>query len=343
MAGRPTVADLAREAGVSVATVDRVLNARLPVRPETAQRVFAAAEAIGYHGAGLIRRRVEEARPRYRLGFLLQRPDQVFYQQFKHELLAASAAATAFRVEPNLRFLSSQTPGDIVTNLEAMAERNQAVAMVSVDHPSVSTAVAALEARGIPVFSLLSDFAPGIRRGYVGLDNLKAGRTSGWLLARCAPGPGKVAIFVGSHRFHGHEMREIGFRSYLREAAPHLELIDTQASLEDVAVAHEAVLDLIRRYPDLSGIYVAGGGTEGVIDAIREEGMAGRIAAVGNELTEITRAALAENLLSAVVVTPLQQLSQQLIGVMAAAIDSPGAEAGGQVFLPFYIHVSENI
>ena len=58
MGKRPTLADLARAAGVSVATVDRVLNARHRVREPTAERVLGAAEAIGFHGAPLMKRRV---------------------------------------------------------------------------------------------------------------------------------------------------------------------------------------------------------------------------------------------------------------------------------------------
>ena len=52
MGRRPTIQDLAENAGVSVATVDRVLNRRLPVRESTALRVVSAAEAIGYHATG---------------------------------------------------------------------------------------------------------------------------------------------------------------------------------------------------------------------------------------------------------------------------------------------------
>ena len=66
-----------------------------------------------------------------------------------------------------------------------------------------------------------------MREGYVGLNNRKAGRTAAWIIARTAKRPGKVAVFVGSHRFHGHEMREIGFRSYFREYAPDFELVET--------------------------------------------------------------------------------------------------------------------
>ena len=58
-----------------MATVDRVLNGRLPVREETARRVYDAARDIGYHATGLIRQRIEREVSQYRLGFLLQRPD----------------------------------------------------------------------------------------------------------------------------------------------------------------------------------------------------------------------------------------------------------------------------
>lgn len=76
MTKRPTIADLARASGVSVATVDRVLNGRHPVREETARRVYDAAKTIGYHAVGLLRQRVFEDLPQYRLGFLLQKPEQ---------------------------------------------------------------------------------------------------------------------------------------------------------------------------------------------------------------------------------------------------------------------------
>lgn len=343
MSNRPTVTDIARVSGVSVATVDRVLNGRVAVRPETAERVYAAAREIGYHGAGLIRRRMEQSLAHHRLGFLLQRPDQIFYQDFARTLEYAATQPTQFRITATLAWLQSQTPGEIVERLKDLARRVDAVAMVAIDHPAVTTAVAEVEAMGKPVFSLLSDFAPGVRHGYIGTNNRKVGRTAGWLVAKAARGPGKVAVFVGSHRFHGHEMREIGFRSYLRETAPELTLIDTQVSLEDGPLAHEATLDLLRRHPDLVAIYVAGGGTEGVIAALREEGVAGRITLVCNELNPLTHAALADGVATAVIGTPIAPLSRDLMQLMASAIEKPGADSAGQTFLPFDILVSENI
>ena len=343
MARRPTVADLARASGVSVATVDRVLNGRLPVREETARRVYEAASAIGYHAVSLIKQRLQQDLPQYRLGFLLQRPNQPFYQGFAKELDHATNAAQGFRGVAQIEFLESQTPAEISAKLKGLAARCKAVAMVSVDHPTVTATVAELKEKGVPVFALLSDAAPGVRESYVGLNNRKAGRTAAWVIARTARKPGKVVVFIGSHRFHGQEMREIGFRSYFREYAPEFELIDTMVNLEARRIAHEATLDLLQRHPDLAGFYVAGGGMEGAISALREESMAGRIVAVCNELTPDSRAALADNIVTMVIATPIERLSRDLVAQMAQAIETGGAETPGQIFLPFDIYVSENI
>jgi len=343
MARRPTINDLAKASGVSVATVDRVLNGRLPVREATARRVQEAAEAIGYHATSLIRRRLERDLPQYRLGFLLQRPDQPFYQSFARELEAAAKGATTIRGTPQVDFLESQTPGEIAAKLKQIGSRSDAVAMVAIDHPTVSAAVAELKEKGVPVFALLSDFAPGVRENYLGLNNHKAGRTAAWLIARTAGEPGRVAVFVGSHRFHGHEMREIGFRSYFREYAPRFETVDALVNLEDRRIAHEATLDLLQRAPDLRGIYVAGGGLDGVIAALAEEGMAGKLTVICSEISPQSRAAIADNIVTMVIAEPIERIAREVVAQMVQAIENGPAETPGQIFLPFDIHVSENI
>ncbi|AIC30543.1 LacI family transcriptional regulator protein (plasmid) [Rhizobium etli bv. mimosae str. IE4771] len=340
---RPTISDLARASGVSVATVDRVLNARHRVREETARRVYDAAQEIGYHAVGLIRQRVFEDLPQYRLAFLLQKPTQAFYQSFAREIEAAARAVTTARLQIQIEYPSSATPAAIVEKIKLLGARNQAVAVVGPDYPAVTTAVEELKDRGIPVFSLLSDLATGVRDAYVGVNNRKVGRTAAWTTARTALKPGKVACFVGSHRFHGHELREIGFRSYFRENAPQFDVIDTLINLETAEITHEATLTLLQKHPDLVGLYVCGGGMEGAITAFREEGVGGRVVLVVNELTPESKAGLADDIVTMVVATPLPALCNELVSLMLGAIERGEAVVPGQSFLPFDIYISENI
>ncbi|KQZ59844.1 LacI family transcriptional regulator [Rhizobium sp. Root149] len=343
MASRPTITDVAKAANVSVATVDRVLNGRHKVREDTAKRVYEAANEIGFHAVGLLRQRVFEGLLQYRLGFVLQKPDHHFYQAFAREIEIAVQNHPGIRGIAQIEFSTSQTPSELADKLREVGSRNQAVAMTAPDYPALSVVVEEMKAKCIPVFSLLSDFASGIREGYVGLNNRKAGRTAAWMIAKTAKKAGKVAVFVGSHRFHGHELREIGFRSYFREHAPDFEVLDTLVNLETVQITHEATLDLLLRHPDLVGFYVAGGGMEGAISAIREEKLGGKHIVVVNELTPISRAALADEIVTLAIATPLANLCRELVQLMIEAVDSGPATAPGQTFLPLELHVPENI
>lgn len=55
MADRATMADVAREAGVSLMTVSRVVNEKGDVSPATRQRIVAIIERLGYRPSGIAR------------------------------------------------------------------------------------------------------------------------------------------------------------------------------------------------------------------------------------------------------------------------------------------------
>jgi LacI family transcriptional regulator len=343
MAKRPTIADLAEKSGVSIATVDRVLNGRHPVRPETSRLVYEAASALGYHATSLIRQRIHADLPILRLGILLQKPDTEFYKAFGATAEKAIKDATKFRGVCVLDYVSDLAPAVIVAKLREMVPKVDAIAMVAADHPNITAAVAELREKGIPVFSLLSDFATGVRSGYVGIDNRKVGRVAAWTIARTSGRPGKVAIFVGSHRFLGHDLREIGFRTYFRELAPQFHVLDTLVNLDDRHVTNEAIHDLMARHKDLVGFYVAGGGMEGAVDALREAGDKRNLVVIVNELTPMSRAALADQVITMTISTPLPLLCDRLIDLMARALRRNDEDLPGQLFLPFEVHISENI
>ena len=200
-----------------------------------------------------------------------------------------------------------------------------------------------VEAGGIRAFALLSEFAQGLREGYIGLNNLKVGRIAGWMIAKAAQSPGRIGLFVGGHRWHGHELREAGFRSYFREAAPQFEVLDTLVNLETRQLTYEATLDLLQRQPALRGIYIAGGGMEGAIAALREVRAPEEVALVVNELTPESAAGLSDGYVTMVDATPLPQLCRDLVAMMARAAQSGPGDIPGQVFLQPEIYLPESI
>ncbi len=343
MARRTTIHDVAREAGVSTATVDRVLNAREKVREDTARRVYEAARLVGYHATPLIGQRVQQDLPRLRLGVVLHKQKQAFYQTFKAELERAAAQATGLRASVLIEFAPSQSPADFAALMDGMADRVDAVAATAVTHPEVTEAVMRLNSKGIPCFALLNDFAQGVRQNYLGMNNMKIGRIAAHMIAISSHQAGKIAVFVGGYRWHGHELRETGFRSYFREYAPQFTVLDTLVNLETRQLTYEATLDLLNRHPDLQGIYCAGGGMEGAIAALREVRQPGEVTLIVNELTPESRAALISRYVGMVIATPLSRLCTDLFTLAAEAARGGITPLQGQHFLPPDLYMPESV
>lgn len=343
MAGRPTITDVALAAGVSVATVDRVLNGRARVREETARKVYEAARDIGYHAAALIGQRMQAEMPEVRLGFVLHKEKQAFYQAFSEALEEAVRAAPGLRGQAKVVFAPSQAPADFARLMRTLAETCHSVAATAVTHPEITDTVVSVQEAGVPCFALLNDFAQGVRQNYVGLNNLKTGRIAAHMIATAVHRPGKTAVFVGGYRWHGHELRETGFRSYFREYAPQFIVLDTLVNLETRQLTYEATLDLLSRHPDLRGIYCAGGGMEGAIAALREARAPGEVALVVNEITPESRAALADRYVAMVIATPLQRLCEDLVELMVSAVQNGGGPIPGQHFLRPDLYLPESV
>jgi len=343
MANRPTIHDVARQAGVSSATVDRVLNGREKVREETARLVYDAARKVGYHAASLIGQRLHPDQPRLRIGLVLHKERQSFYQQFKVEAERAVARATGVRATVQVEFAASQSPRDFTTLMDGLAGRVDVIAATAVTHPDVTDAVTRLNEKGIPCFALLNDFGQGVRQNYLGLNNLKVGRIAAHMIATAAHEAGKIAVFVGGYRWHGHELRETGFRSYFREYAPSFQILDTLVNLETRQLTYEATLDLMGRHPDLRGIYCAGGGMEGAIAAVSEVRQPGEIALVVNELTQESRAALISRYVTMVISTPLHRLCDDLVRLATEALVDGIPPVQGQHFLPPDLYLPESV
>jgi LacI family transcriptional regulator len=342
MTMNPTMMDVAKAAGVGVATVDRVINQRASVRPETAQKVLEAAERLGFRRAGLIRHRIDQQNS-CKLGFILQKRSTHFYREMGDALLAAAQAFSEPRIKAVVEYLDELTPQHMVAKLHELGAKVDAIAVVAADHPQISQAIDQLSGQGIPVFALISDLSAEACAGYVGLDQRKVGRTAAWAVSRLCRTPGKVGLMVGSHRYLCQEQAEISFRSYLREYAPEFQVLETSISLEDIHLAQAATLDLLKRHPDLAAIYVAGGGIEGVIQALHEAEAPTELVTVCPDLTEVTRQALIDGRIDLVISHPREWMSTRLVEAMITAVRNKDTRGPVQSLLPFVSYTAANV
>jgi LacI family transcriptional regulator len=340
---RPNIRDLAKEAGVSVSTVNRVLAGAATVRQITVEQVNNAAERIGYYGLGTIRSRIAARKPRLRFGFLLLQPNRSFYKSLGAALEAAAHAVKDHDIEAKITFAEDLAPQFVASKLLELGETCDAVGVVAVVHPLISQAIETLEQKSVPVFALISQLSATGAVNYVGLDNWKVGRTAAWAIEQICKAPGKVGILVGNHRYRCQEMNESGFRSYFREHAPAFTLLEPLSTFETRAVAEELTERMLRDHPDLVGLYVAGGGVSGAVNALRESGLSGRIVTVGHDLTDTSAAGLLDGIVTMAIAHPMQRLvSETISGMMRACKALPQIDRR-TIVLPFDIHTRENV
>jgi LacI family transcriptional regulator len=343
MMKRPTIPDLARAAGVSVSTVNRVINRGDSVRQPTRERVLQAAESIGFYGLGTIEHAVRQGRETHRLGILLQQRGRTFYRILGEALTREAHGVSDSRVELTLEYLDDLSPERVAARLVALGETCEAVALVAAQHPLVSDAIDRVIGNRVPVAGLIAPLSAHGNVSFVGLDNWKVGRTAAWAFDRMVRDPGKIGILVGNHRYRNQELNESGFRSYFREHNSGFTLLEPQATYESAAAARELVEKLLTDHPDLCGLFVSGGGITGAILALRDTPRRNDFIAVGYELFDATRSALIDGTLTMVISHPMAAFAREAIATMIKS-KKAGTDAGAlRVAMDFEIYTSENV
>ena len=334
---RPTVHDIADKAGVSLATVDRVLNDRPGVRGVTRAKVEAAIAALGYvrdvAAANLAKSRV------YPLVFILPEGDNPFMRGLEAEVRRAGLHSAVERTRLSVTTVPAFDGAALAGAIDAaIAEDVSGIAAVAVDAPEVFAAIERAKAAGIPVVTLVSDLAASGRDHFIGVDNIAAGRTAGSLMGRFLGNrPGPVAVLAGSMRVRDHGERLEGFltaMSAMPVVRPVLPVLEGQ---DDPALAHRLISECLAAVPDLAGIYSLGAGNRGLIEALAAR-PDGALCVIAHELTADTRAALEGGRIAAVLNQDAGHEVRSAIRVLRAKADGlPVIAAQERIRLEIFI------
>lgn len=320
---RSTLSDVAREAGVSPATVDRVLNNRPGVRSRTREIVMETAQRLGYIGeegdAGSLPKPVRGES--IRLDFVLPAGTNTFIKML-HRYIETQAMARP-ELDVHIETIEGFNPDRLARVLQDLGSTTRGVGVIALDHPTVREAIRSLSAKGVHIVTIASDILYVPRVAYVGIDNRAAGRLAGYLLGRFMGGSraaGKVAMFAGSLSYRGHEEREMGFRHILSEEASHLEIVELREMGDDRERAYQEAAALLDRYPDLSAIYNIGAGNSGIARALKERGREHSLILLGHELTDGTKALLLDGTMDAVIDQNPRVEAREALNVLTQAV-----------------------
>jgi LacI family transcriptional regulator, galactose operon repressor len=339
---RPTIKDVALQAGVSVSTVNRVLHEPEKVRESMVRNVLEAAEKIGFYGILAMKSSIGAARPKLRIGVVLLQQNRALYHSLGALIDAAAANYSEAQIETEFEYLDDLAPEIVAGHIERLAEKCDSIALVSPEHPVVTLAVEKVTAQGTAVFALISSISADCPVGFIGMDYWKVGRTAAWFFSNLMREPGKIGVLVGNHRFRNQELNESGFRSYFREHPIGETILDPISTFESATIAREITERLLAEQPDLKGLFISGGGITGALTALKESGRGREIVSLGYDLTDATRAALLDGTLNVVIAHPMREMARRLIDAMARASQT-GSQPVKEPVIPFQIHTPENL
>lgn len=297
---RTSLHDVARAAGVSLATVDRVLHGRGGVRARTVEHVQGVVERLGYRpdpaAARLARKSVAK------LAFVLPSGTNTFVDMLDKQVQGVSPWLAEQRAAAIVQRADVFSPQALARHLAGLRDRCDAAIVMGLDHPLVRAAIDDLVAHGVVVVTLVSD-VPGSRRSrFVGIDNVTAGRTAASLLGRFAGArTGNVGIVMGSRGLRDHAERLFGFEQVMATEYGHLRLLPAIEGHDLSKRTEPLVTKLLQRQSELVGLYSIGAGNRGIQAALERSGRAANIVWVCHELTPHARQALLTGVADAVI------------------------------------------
>lgn len=260
---RQRMADVARQAGVSLSTVDRVLNERGSVSDGKRRKVLQAAQALGLKRLlpspvhGLLRfdlLMVDSATDHY------QRLTAAFVQQ---------AQKHRSRLVLQRHVWQERDPQQLLDLISNPKIPRQGMIVVAQDTPQVRAALEAQIVANVPVVLLTSSLSGLSGVTYVGIDNLKAGRAAGRLMSQWVkPGQGPVVLITNSLLYHAHQQRVQGFLDVMAERAPQVQVVGPLECFDDNDLNAAKLGEYVKQGLPIAGVYTTGSGSTGVHRAL---------------------------------------------------------------------------
>lgn len=287
---KTTIAQVAAEAGVSIATASKALNGTDSISSETIRRVTAAAEKLGYRpnrAAQLL------AGKNKHIGILLPFFPEPVYSMFERGLREALTLYAEYGFHSTLlHYTAAPAHTDFPMVLETLRGRVQG--LIFIGCYQLDQHIESLQAMHIPMVSLqlplTNHFCPTVT-----VDAYCVGRMAAQFLSMFCQ---RAAILAGDAGMYLHKQNIMGFR----EEAARRGMTVTQVleSFDDFALAETLTRTLLTEdRPD--GIFVSSYVAPAVCTVLREMGLVGRVKVIGVDIWERSAACLHDGSLSALI------------------------------------------
>ena len=298
-----TMKEIARLAGVSRGTVDRVLNKRGSVSPETERSILRIAKELNYT-PNIAGKNLAVRKKKLKFGFILfgTVDSNSFFADVVYGIKSRAAELSDFGVTVEIRETSIDAPRQQVKSINELVELGiNGLAITPINHPDVAESLRKLSESGIPVATSNSDIPDCGRLAYVGSNYYKNGETAAGLMNLITGGKANIGIISGSHHVLCHSERVAGFTDRAKTAFPNLIIADEATNNDNDEESFAVTLAMLKRHPEIDALYLTAAGVSGACRAVCELGLSGKLSIVSFDATSSTCQLLHDGVINATI------------------------------------------
>lgn len=337
-----TIKEIARICGVSRGTVDRVVNNRGKVKPETEALILQTIAEHGYT-KNIVGRALTVKKTSPVIGVILCSEGNPFFDDVIAGFHAAETELRDYGATIILRTMCGHEVARQLALIDELEEHIAALVIQPINSSRIAARLRELKESGIPVVTVNTDIESSCRCCYVGSNYESGGAVAAGMLTLVTNGHAKLGVIEGVNTLMGHVLRQKGFEEHLHAISPGVTLIDRAPALDDPQQAYRATCRMLQTHPEIDAMFVVAAGVYDVCRAIIDCGREHDIRVVAYDDVPSTREMMRRGLVRAVV---CQQPFEQGLRAVHAAFDmllSGQMQEGGMLIMENQIKIAENI
>lgn len=314
-----TIKQIAELAGVSRGTVDRVLNNRGSVNPQTAKKIKEIAVHLNYqpNKAGLI---LAAQKKNLKIGVVLFQESNPFFKEVIEGVNAKANELSGY----NCSVFIKQVPFQANAQLEAIRalldDGIHGLVITPYNSPLIENEINRLFDINIPVITTNTDICSK-RLAYVGSNYYLSGQTAAGLLGRMTFGEIYTGIVTGSSHILCHTERIAGFTEIIQSRYKHVHIIETVENHDDDVESFNVVQRLLMAHPNINALYFSAAGVYGGCKAVISMNLQEKIKIFTYDNVETTKQLVTSGIITATICQqpfvqgykPLEILSKYLL------------------------------
>lgn len=295
-----TIKEIAALAGVSRGTVDRVLNNRGAVHPDTEKKIREIAESLNYkpNRAGLA---LAAQKKHLKLGIILFSLGNPFYTDVLQGVQEKAQELEGY----NCTVLVKQIPFGVEEQLKAidelLSEEVNGIALTPYNDEQIRLRIQELYDLGIPVVTLNSDIDNSKRIAYVGSHYFRSGETAAGLMRLMTTGQVNIGIVTGSSSLLCHTERIAGFMASLAPYKDTMRVVEIIENHDDDRESYAKTMKLLTRHPEINALFFAAAGVYGGCRSVSALGLEKQLRIITFDKVPTTKELVEQDIIAATI------------------------------------------